>query len=191
VSRPAARSHDRHPPFFRSVIADARVAAAYRSDRFPFRTRRDALVQTIRLLWVSDALLAQAIYRLQSRLRSLGVPWLPRLARRLAVAVAQLDIADPVVVHPGVYFAHGQAVMDGEVEVQAGAVFFPWVTIWGSSPGEKGVTIGPSAKIGTGATILAPANVGAAARIGANAVVVGDIPAHSTAVGAPARIIAG
>jgi serine O-acetyltransferase len=53
------------------------------------------------------------------------------------------------------------------------------------------VTIGPSVKIGTGATILAPAKIGAAARIGANAVVVGDVPAHATAVGIPARIVAG
>ena len=186
-----SRTYIQHPPFFRSVIADARVAAAYRSDRFPFRTRRDALVQTVRLLWVSDALLGQALYRLKARLQTLGIPVLPQLAHRLAVAIAQLSIGDPVVVHPGVYFAHGQAVIEGEVEVQAGVVIFPWVTIWGSAPGLEGVTIGPSVKIGTGATILAPAKIGAAARIGANAVVVGDVPAHATAVGIPARIVAG
>jgi serine O-acetyltransferase len=180
-----------HPPFVRAVIADARVAAAYRSDRFPFRTRRDAVVQTVRLLWVSDALLAQAMYRLKARLQFLGVPVLPRLAHRLAFAIAQLSIGDPVVIHRGVYFAHGQAVIKGGVEVQAGAVIFPWVTIWGSGPGLEGVTIGPGAKIGTGATILGPAKIGAGASIGANAVVVGDVPAHATAVGVPARIVSG
>jgi serine O-acetyltransferase len=185
------RACGEHPPFFRSVIADARVAAAYRSERFAFHTRRDAFVQTVRLLWVSDALLAQALYRLKARLQSLGVPVLPRLAHRLAVAVAQLNIGDLVVIHPGVYFAHGQAVIKGEVEVHAGAVIFPWVTIWGSSPGIEGVTIGSSVKIGTGATILAPAKIGSAAQIGANAVVVGDVPASATAVGVPARIVAG
>jgi serine O-acetyltransferase len=185
------RAHGQHPPFLRAVIADARVAAAYRSDRFPFRTRRDVLVQTVRLLWVSDALLAQALYRLKARLQSLGVPGLPQLADRLAFAIAQLSISDPAVIHPGVYFAHGQVVIEGGVEVQAGAVIFPWVTIWGSGPGLEGVTIGPSAKIGTGATILGPAKIGAGASIGANALVVGDVPAHATAVGVPARIVSG
>jgi serine O-acetyltransferase len=191
VSIARSPSSGEQPPFFRSLVADARVAAAYRSDRFPFRSRRDAVVQTIRLLWVSDALLAQALYRLKARLQSFGVPVLPRLAHRLAVAVAQLSIGDTVVIHPGVYFAHGQAVIEGQVEVHAGAVIFPWVTIWGSSPGTEGVTIGRNVKIGTGAAILAPAKIGVGARIGANAVVVGDVPARATAIGVPARVVHG
>ena len=114
---------------------------------------------------------------------------LPRLAHRCAVAIAQLSIGDPVVVHPGVYVAHGQVVIDGEVEVQAGTVIFPWVTIRGTAPGLERATIGRHAKIGTGATILGPVKVGPGARIGANAVVVDDVPARATVVGVPARIV--
>jgi serine O-acetyltransferase len=183
------RFFDQHPPFFRTLIADAHLTAAYLSERVPFHTRRDAVVRTLRLLWVSDALLAQALYRVKARLQSLGVPVLPRLAHRCAVAIADLNIGDLVLVHPGVYFAHGQVVIDGEVEVQEGAVIFPWVTIWGAGPGLKGVTIGRHAKIGTGATILGSVKVGAGARIGANAVVVSDVPARMTAVGVPAHIV--
>jgi serine O-acetyltransferase len=185
------RTFDQHPPFFRTVVDDARLTAAYLSERVRFRTRREAVAQTLRLLWVSDALLAQALYRLKARLQSLGVPVLPRLAHRCAVAIGHLNIGDAVVVHPGVYFAHGQVVIDGEVEVQPGAVIFPWVTIWGTAPGLEGATIGRHAKIGTGATILGPVKIGAGARVGANAVVVSDVPARATVVGVPAQIVRG
>jgi serine O-acetyltransferase len=187
----SSRTFDQHPPFFRTVVADARLTAGYLSERVPFRTRRDAVVQTLRLLWVSDALLAQALYRLKARLQSLGVPALPRLAHRCAVAIAELNIGDPVVVHPGVYFAHGQVFIDGVVEIQAGVVIFPWVTIWGTAPGLRGAIIGRNAKIGTGATIVGPVKIGAGARVGANAVVVDDVPARATVVGVPAQIVKG
>jgi serine O-acetyltransferase len=41
--------------------------------------------------------------------------------------------------------------------------------------------------IGTGAKVIGPVRIGAGARIGANAVVVDDVPAGATVVGAPAR----
>ncbi len=57
------------------------------------------------------------------------MPLLPRIAHRLAMAIAQISIGDPVIVHPGVYIVHGQVVMDGLVEVHPGAVIAPWVTL--------------------------------------------------------------
>jgi serine acetyltransferase len=50
-----------------------------------------------------------------------------------------------------------------------------------------GATIGDHVNIGTGAKILGPVHIGDYAKIGANSVVVHDVPAHHTAVGAPAR----
>ena len=43
--------------------------------------------------------------------------------------------------------------------------------------------------IGAGAVILNNAHIGKGAKIGANAVVLHDVPAYTTAVGNPARII--
>ena len=54
---------------------------------------------------------------------------LPRLAHRLAMAIAQVSIGDPVSSHPGVYIVHGQVVLDGLVEIHTGATIAPWVTI--------------------------------------------------------------
>src|SRR5919204_1170844 len=115
----------RHPGLRKALVADARVTAAHRGERQEFRSRADAAAQILRLMWASDAFLAQALYRLKARLQTLGVPALPRLAHRLAMALAQISIGDPVVMHPGVYIAHGQVVADGLVEIGSGTVIFP------------------------------------------------------------------
>ncbi|MEM9414651.1 MAG: transferase [Planctomycetota bacterium] len=49
--------------------------------------------------------------------------------------------------------------------------------------------IGARADIGCGACVLGPVTVGEGSVVGANAVVLKDVPAHSVAVGIPAKII--
>ena len=59
----------------------------------------------------------------------------------------------------------------------------------GKHIGKRHPTIGNNVLIGTGAKILGPVVVGEGAKIGANAVVLKDVPANSTAVGIPAIIL--
>jgi serine O-acetyltransferase len=179
-----------HPPLLEALRADARVTAMYRGERHEFRGGLDLALQMLRLAWVSDAFLAQALYRAKARLQTLGVPVLPRVAHRLAMAIAQVSIGDPVVVHPGVYIVHGQVVIDGLVEIHSGATIFPWVTIGLRAGDVTGPTIERDVSIGTGAKVIGPVRVGAGATVGANAVVVDDVPAGATVVGAPARPLA-
>lgn len=178
----------RFPGLREALVADARVTARHRGERHEHRSNWDAAAQILRLMWVSDAFLAQALYRLKARLQAAGVPILPRLAHRLAMVVGQVSIGDPVVVHPGVYIVHGQVVIDGLVEIGEGAVISPWTTI-----GLRGAVQGPileeNVRVGTGAKVLGPVRVGPGAQIGANAVVLDDVPAGATAVGVPARVV--
>lgn len=161
----------------------------YRAERRPFETRAQIAIQCLRLMWESDAFLGQVLYRAKARLQQLGVPFLPRLAHRLAMAVAQVCIGDPVVVEPGIYIAHGQVVIDGVSVVRSGAVFFPWVTVGLRAGNFTGPTIGRNVHVGTGAKVVGAVTIGEGASIGANAVVVTDIPRDATAVGAPARVV--
>ena len=178
----------KHPRFIDALIADASVTASYRAERSEFRGRADAFAQALRLMWVSDAFLAQACYRAKARMQALGVPVLPRLAHRLAMMTAQVCIGDPVMVHPGVYLAHGQVVIDGFVEIHRGVVIFPV----GHDRAARRRLPGPDDRPrrahrhrregdrpGHG---RAPH-----ARIGANSVVVDDVAAGTTVVGSPAR----
>jgi len=177
----------RHPPLRHAIRADAAVNALYRGERHEFRSGLDAALQCARLAWQSDAFAAQMLYRLKARLQARGVPVLPRVAHRLAMVSGQVAIGDPVVIEPGVYLVHGQVVIDGVVEIGAGTVIAPFVTI-GLRAGElRGATIERDVSIGTGAKVIGPVRIGAGARIGANAVVVDDVPPGVTVVGAPAR----
>jgi serine O-acetyltransferase len=177
----------RHPGLRQALLADARVTARHRGERHEFWSRLDAATQIVRLMWVSDAFLAHALYRLKARLQALGVPILPRLAHRLAMAIAQVSIGDPVVMHPGVYIIHGQVVIDGLIEIHPGTVIGPFVTIGLRAGDVVGPTIERAVTIGTGAKLIGQLRVGEGAKIGANAVVVEDVPAGASVVGVPAR----
>lgn len=179
----------RHPALGDALVADAVATARLRGERAEFRSRIDTVVQIVRLACVSDAYLAQALYRGKAAAQRRRIPVLPRICHRLAMISAQVSIGDPVLVAPGLYLAHGQVVIDGIVEIGAGVTIFPWVTI-GLRAGEvKGATIGTGVTIGTGAKIIGPVTIGDGAVIGAGAVVVADVAPGSTVVGNPARSV--
>lgn len=177
----------RHPRLRTALRADIEITALHRGERHEFSSRADLAIHGLRLMWVTDAFLAQVLYRIKARLQALGVPVLPRVAHRLAIMTAQVSIGDPVVVHPGIYLVHGQVVLDGLVEVHPGAVISPWVTIGLRAGNVVGPTLGPGVSVGTGAKVIGPVQVGAGARIGANAVVVDHVPPGVTFAGVPAR----
>ena len=137
-----------------ALVADARVTALHRGERHEFRGALDRAVQMLRLAWVSDAFLAQALYRLKARLQALGVPVLPRLAHRLAMALAQVSIGDPVVVQPGVYIVHGQVVVDGLVEIDSRRGDRPVRDDRAARGRRAGATIERDVSIGTGAKVI-------------------------------------
>lgn len=178
----------RHPSLREALLADARIAAHYRGERHEFTSGADASRQMLRLALVSDAYLAQALYRLKASLQRRGVPLLPRIAHRFAMLFGQVSIGDPVVVAPGVYLIHGQVVIDGVIEIHEGVVIAPFVTIGLRAGDVRGPTIEQGVNIGTGAKVIGPVHIGAGATIGANAVVLDDVPAGATVVGAPARV---
>lgn len=177
-------------PRLRSAIrGDAETTAAYRGERHKFRSPLDAALQALRLCVVADAFAAQVLYRVRSSLRRRGVPLLPHLLHRLSMMVAGVCIGDPVVIEPGLYLAHGNVVIDGIVRIERGAVIFPFVTIGLSPPVLLGPRIDANVHIGTGAKVLGDVHLGRGAQVGANSVVLDDVPAGRTAVGAPARTV--
>jgi serine O-acetyltransferase len=59
----------------------------------------------------------------------------------------------------------------------------------GKDKGKRHPTIGSNVVIGAGAKILGPIVIGDYAKIGAGSVVLHDVPANSTVVGVPGRVV--
>jgi serine O-acetyltransferase len=178
-----------HPKFFRAVAADARITLAYRAEPHEIQSKIRLVVDILRLAWISDAFLAQILYRAKARMQRFHVPILPTVFHRLAMMHSQVCIGNPVVIEPGIYLAHGQVVIDGFTKIRSGVVIFPWVTVGLKHGILQGPTIENGAQIGTGAKIIGPVTIGAGAIVGANAVVVRDIAQFQTVAGVPARPI--
>ena len=133
------------------------------------------------------------VYRFQAWTRASRIPLVPNLCRRLTMMLAAVSIGDSVSIGPGILLNHGQVIIDGTTTIGPLCNIAPFVTIGlntgGPDPSLAGPSIGRNVFIGTGAKILGPISIGDNARIGANAVVLSDVPANSTAVGVPARVI--
>ena len=96
--------------------------------------------------------------------------------------LANALIAADTTVGPGCILNHG-ANLDHECMVGGGTHIAPRATISGC------VTIGENVFIGAGAVVLPRIRIGAECVIGAGSVVTKNVPAKSTVVGVPARVI--
>jgi serine O-acetyltransferase len=101
-------------------------------------------------------------------------------------------------IHPGasigerVFIDHGMGVVIGETAIVGDdCTLYQGVTLGGTgkSRGKRHPTLEPRVVVGVGAKILGDVTVGEGARIGGGAVVLRDVPAHTTAVGIPARAV--
>lgn len=149
--------------------------------------------ERIATILLSAELQVVLVYRFQAWARQKRIFLVPNLCRRLTMLLAGVSIGDSVTIGPGLLVNHGQVIIDGTTTIGPQCNVAPFVTIGldtgGPGPSLAGPTIGRNVFIGTGAKLLGPISVGDNSRIGANAVVLGDVPPNSTAVGIPARII--
>jgi serine O-acetyltransferase len=101
-------------------------------------------------------------------------------------------------IHPGakigkrLFIDHGLGVVIGETaEIGDDVLVYQGVTLGGTG-GERGKrhpTIGNRVVVGTGASVLGNIKLGDDVRVGAGSVVVHSVPAGSTVVGIPGRLV--
>jgi serine O-acetyltransferase len=101
-------------------------------------------------------------------------------------------------IHPGarigrrLFIDHGMGVVIGETaEVGNDVTLYQGVSLAGTSleRGKRHPTIEDWVVIGAGAAVLGPITIGRHSRIGAGSVVVHAVPAHSTVVGIPGKVV--
>jgi serine O-acetyltransferase len=101
-------------------------------------------------------------------------------------------------IHPGarigrrVFIDHGMGVVIGETaEVGNDVTLYQGASLAGTSTerGKRHPTIEDWVLVGAGAKILGPITVGRHSRVGAGSVLVQSVPAHSTVVGIPGKVV--
>ena len=133
------------------------------------------------------------LYRIAHLLHELDVFFLPRFISHLARFLTGIEIHPGARIGKGVFIDHGMGVVIGETAVVGDyCLLYQGVTLGGTGKesGKRHPTLGRNVTVGSGAKILGNINIGSNVRVGAVAVVLKDIPANSTVVGIPGRIIA-
>ena len=122
------------------------------------------------------------------------VRWLARLTSHAGRFATGIEIHPGATIGRRFFIDHGMGIVIGETaEVGDDVLMYKGVVLGGTSldKGKRHPTIGNDVVLGSNAIILGPIMIGECARIGSGAVVVKPVPADSTAVGVPARVVRG
>ena len=163
-----------------TILSDLRAKAlwSYESDRAP------ALLKAL----ATDGTPAMILYRLMQWSRRRRLVPLEYLFNRLNSMCCNCIIGRGAEFGAGFVLIHATGiVINGRVRGGENIFIEHQVTI--GAERRQSPRIGSDVFIGAGAKIIGEITVGDHSRVGANAVVLEDVPAHSTVVGIPARVV--
>ncbi len=144
------------------------------------------------ILFLYPGIKATAFHRVAHSLHQLRLPFFPRLISEVSRFVTGIEIHPGAKLGKNVIFDHGMGIVIGETAIVGDSVIiYQGVTLGGTALKRKKrhPTIGDRTVIGAGAKVMGNIVIGPDSRIGANSVVVKDVPANSTVVGIPGKII--
>ncbi|HEU5013659.1 MAG TPA: serine O-acetyltransferase EpsC [Roseiflexaceae bacterium] len=170
-----------------------------------FRTQLQILRDDVRAIFKNDpaarnlaevllypGLHAIVLHRMANALWRRGVPFVPRLISQIARFLTGIEIHPGATIGRGFFIDHGMGVVIGETtEIGDWVMLYQGVTLGGTGKqsGKRHPTLEDNVIVGVDASVLGAITIGEGARIGGGAVVVKDVPPHSTAIGVPARIV--
>jgi len=120
------------------------------------------------------------------------IPFIPRLISQISRFLTGIEI------HPGArigkcfFIDHGMGTVIGETtEIGDYVTLFQQVTLGGTGKekGKRHPTLRDHVVVAAGAKVLGNIEIGDHSKVGANAVVVKNVPPHSTVVGVPGRVV--
>ncbi|MDQ2950615.1 MAG: serine O-acetyltransferase [Acidobacteriota bacterium] len=132
------------------------------------------------------------LHRLAHRLYGSGLNLTARLISQFSRAITGIEIHPGATIGRRFFIDHGMGVVIGETsEIGDGVLLYQNVTLGGTGKerGKRHPTIGNNVVIGTGAKVLGNIYIGNYVKVGAGSVVIHSVPAHSTVVGIPGRVV--
>ncbi|WP_413376919.1 serine O-acetyltransferase [Alkalihalobacillus sp. 1P02AB] len=115
-----------------------------------------------------------------------------RLLSQLNRFITGVEIHPGAVIGQRVFIDHGMGVVIGETcEIGNNVTIYQGVTLGGTGKekGKRHPTVEDGVLIASGAKVLGSFTIGENARIGAGSVVLNEVPANSTVVGIPGKIV--
>ena len=163
-----------------------------RTDIDAVRQRDPAAKTDIEVLLLYSGVHAILAYRVAHKLY-IGRHYFPaRAISQLAKSVTGIEIHPGATIGKGLFIDHGTGVVIGETSVIGdNCTLYQGVTLGGTGKdtGKRHPTLGNNVMVGAGAKVLGPFKIGDNSKIAAGAVVLTEIPANSTAVGIPAKVV--
>lgn len=118
--------------------------------------------------------------------------FLARLVSQRAARKTGIEIHPGATIGRRLVIDHGTGIVIGETtEIGDDVLIYQGVTLGGTGKdtGKRHPTIGNNVMISAGAKVLGPFKIGDNSRVAAGAVVLSEVPANSTVVGVPARVV--
>lgn len=156
--------------------------------------KNDPAARTRFEVWLTySGIKALIAYRRANFFYRHGWKLLARMISQRAKRRTGIEIHPAATIAPGVFIDHGEGVVIGETAVvETGVVIYQGVTLGGTGK-DKGKKRHPTIKkgcvISAGAKVLGGITVNEYCKIGASSVVLQDVPAYSTVVGIPGKVI--
>lgn len=163
-----------------------------RTDLEAVRQRDPAARSDAEILLLYSGVHAILAYRVAHKLYISGHPLSARTVSQLTRFLTGIEIHPGATIGKGLFIDHGMGVVIGETaEIGDNCTLYQGVTLGGTGKdtGKRHPTLGDNVLVGSGAKVLGPLTIADNCKIAAGAVVLTDIPANSTAVGIPARIV--
>ena len=144
------------------------------------------------VFWLYNGLHAVMYHRVAHWLFTHHMKFLGRWVSQVARRRTGIEIHPAAKIGRRLVIDHGMGIVIGATaEIGDDCLFYQGVTLGGTGAarGKRHPTIGNNVMIGCGAKVLGPFKVGDNARIAANSVVLNEVPANSTVVGVPGRVV--
>lgn len=164
----------------------------YKEDMACIKDRDPAAKSSLEILLCYPGFKAIRAYRRAHKLYLKGHFLRARLISQRCAYKTGIEIHPGATIGKRFFIDHGHGVVIGETtEIGDDVTIYQGVTLGGTGKetGKRHPTIGNNVMIGAGAKLLGSFKVGDNTRIAAGSVVLSEVPANSTAVGSPARVV--
>ncbi len=154
--------------------------------------RDPAATSRAEVLFLYSGLHARIMHRLSHALNARGMKFGARAVSQLAKFLTGIEIHPGATIGRGLFIDHGTGVVIGETAIIGdNCTIYQGVTLGGTGKevGKRHPTLCDNVMVGAGAKLLGNFTVGSNSKIASGAVVLGDVPENSTAVGIPAHVV--